>query len=164
MREALDQLTVAWRRLTRRRPVARAVKGSFRALEVTRNRAKDTYHPHIHAILVVENDYFLRSKGLYFTHDRWVEMWQEALRVDYAPSVDVRSTYQRQGDKAVKTAANAVFEAAKYATKDCKYVNKKMLLFEATKKAGNPTVILHRKRTTAMAGWIAEAAKELGFL
>lgn len=83
LRDTLTLLTAAWTKLAKRRPFMRAVKGWFRAIEITRNAADGTYHPHIHAILVVEPAYFklvtvedddgnkertLYANGLYIPH------------------------------------------------------------------------------------------------
>lgn len=163
LREALDLLTKAWKKLMDRKPVQRAVKGSFRALEITRNRAQDTYHPHIHAILVVEDGYFQRANGLYLAQAKWVEMWQQSLQVSYKPIVDIRSTYAKNGKRNRKTeaAAAAAVEAAKYATKDVEYIGAAIPMAEASKVAGVYTAALYKKRLTAMAGWVADAAQQL---
>lgn len=163
LREALDLLTRAWFKLMHRRPVTRAVKGWFRALEITRNRAADTYHPHIHAVLVVEDAYFIRANGLYLSQAKWVEMWQQSLQVAYRPVVDIRSTYSKNGKRNRKTeaAAAAAVEAAKYATKDCEYISPTIPMAEAAKVAKVYTAALHKKRLTAMAGWVADAAQQL---
>lgn len=168
LRDTLDLLTKAWNKLLKRRGVVRAVKGTFRAIEITRNRLHDTYHPHIHAILVVENGYFARSNGLYLTKDTWIDMWQQSLQVPYKPSIDVRSTYVRGGNRGLKgggtateAAAAAVVEAAKYATKDSEYISDKLFRPEAAKVARVYTAALHKKRLTAMSGWVAEAAQQL---
>lgn len=158
LREALDLLTAAWSKLTRRRPVVRAVKGWFRALETTRNRSKDTYHPHIHAIIVVEDAYFRKSSGLYITHDRWVDMWQQSLQVDYKPLVSVERTKARDGKGKAMAAA---VEASKYATKSKEYIDKRLPIAEAARVAAVYTQALSRKRMTAMGGWMLEAAQEL---
>lgn len=165
LRAALDLLTGAWSKLMRRRPVMRAIKGWFRALEITRNRAQNTYHPHIHAILVVEDDYFDRTSGLYLTHEDWVKMWQESLQVDYRPVVGVQSTYA-SGKKGKATASSkiavaAVAEAAKYATKSTDYVNVKLPRAEAKEVVEVYTKALHRKRMTALGGWLLDASREL---
>ena len=39
-------------------------------------------HPHYHALLLVKPSYFTKN---YIKQSEWVEMWQKALRADYAP-------------------------------------------------------------------------------
>ena len=95
LRDTLTLLTAAWTKLAKRRPFMRAVKGWFRAIEITRNQSDGTYHPHIPAILVVEPDYFKRSGGLYifqgvgaqvppdgYKIPSWVDMWRQCLQAD----------------------------------------------------------------------------------
>lgn len=165
LREALDLLTRAWSKLTRRRSVDRAVQGWFRALEITRNRAKATYHPHIHAVLVVEDAYFSRASGLYITQARWVEMWRDCLKVDYDPGAHVQSTYAKgkkgKLSKGAAAAASAVAEAAKYATKDTEYLGAAIPQDEAAEVAGVYTAALRGKRLTGLGGWMLEASQQL---
>lgn len=165
LREALDELTRAWSKLTRRRAVARAVKGWFRAIEITRNRTQDTYHPHVHAILVVEDGYFLRANGLYITQARWVEMWQQSLQVAYTPIVGIQSTYAKgkkgKPSRKAAAAAAAVAEAAKYATKDVEYIGAAIPQAEAARVAKTYTAALHKKRLTALGGWMLDASQQL---
>lgn len=159
LRENLDLLTTAWVKLIRRRPFVRAVKGWFRAIEITYNEDEDTYHPHIHAILVVQNGYFKTANGLYLTQPTWEKMWRESLQVDYDPRVDIRSTYgKNKSGKQVKKATAAALEAAKYATKDSDYLNEKLPKAKAAEILSVYVAALHRKRMTAMGGWVKEAA------
>lgn len=104
LRGCLDWVLDAWRKLTNLRPFKRAVHGWFRSVEVTRNATTDMYHPHIHAILVVKNEYFDPSKTIYIPHgvkrqkntahwprpeknpcpnQSWLAMWASCLGVDH---------------------------------------------------------------------------------
>lgn len=48
----------------------------------------DEVHPHLHVMGLVPASYF--SKG-YVSQQRWTELWQESLRVEYVPVVDIRT-------------------------------------------------------------------------
>lgn len=162
LRATLDELTPAWFKLIRRRPFVRAVKGWFRAIEITYNEDADTYHPHIHAILVVENAYFYKNSPLYLTQPTWEKMWRESLQVDYNPRVDVRSTYGKGGKtKKAKKERGEVLEAAKYATKDSEYLDPRLPKEKAAEIVATYDAALRRKRLTAMGGWVKDAAKQL---
>ena len=166
LRAALDQLTGAWKKMIDRRPVKRAIRGWFRAIEITRNAAADTYHPHIHAILVVEDAYFVKSNGLYLTKDNWIDMWQQSLRVQYRPSVNIKSTYVKAGagpksGKAADAAQAAAVEAAKYATKDADYISPGLSKAKRAEIVKIYTEALAGKRLTGMGGWVKEAAAAL---
>lgn len=165
LRETLDLLTAAWDKLLKRRAVVRAVKGTYRAIEVTRNRDTDEYHPHIHAILVVEDGYFLKRNGLYLDQRTWEAMWQQSLKVQYKPMVDIRSTYAKgkrgKPSKAARAAQAAAVEAAKYATKDSDFLGNGIPLDEAARVVKVYTEALAYKRMIGMSGWVKEAAAQL---
>lgn len=162
LRETLDDLTGAWKKLIDRRPVKRAVRGWFRAIEITYNEDTDTYHPHIHAILVVENAYFFKNSPLYLTQPTWEKMWRECLKVDYNPRVDIRSTYGKGGKtRKAKKERGEVLEAAKYATKDSDFLNPRIAKEKAAEVVATYDAALRRKRLTAMGGWVKDAAKQL---
>ena len=65
-------------------------KGYFRALEVTYNKDNNTYHPHIHCIIVVEKNYFHWRNKNYIKTNEWARIWQYYLNVDYLPIIDLR--------------------------------------------------------------------------
>lgn len=110
--QALDRLALAYNRLVNYVEVRRAVQGYYKGVEVTHNLTDDTYHPHIHALMAVKQSYFTGRN--YLSHNRWAELWQRALKVDYAPIIDVRRC---KGETAA-----AVAEVAKYAVKDADYI------------------------------------------
>lgn len=162
--DTLSQLTRAWARLTDHRRVKRAVKGWFRALEITRNaetgsRWYGTYHPHFHAILAVEPAYFAKKSPLYITKDEWIERWQTALRVDYRPSVKIQVTRAKGEMCAGRASAE---EANKYTVKDSDYIDPGLPEMEAVNIVGTYTKALQRRRLVAFGGWLKEAALALG--
>lgn len=175
LRDTLTLLTAAWTKLAKRRPVMRAVKGWFRAIEITRNPVTGEYHPHIHAILVVEPDYFKRGKGLYILHSRdektpadykgpfWVSMWAECLKADYLPSVRISKAKGKSGEQRDTDAASlsAALEAAKYATKDTEYINGKIPEAERAEVLRTYTDALRGKRLVALGGWLKDAAGDV---
>ena len=176
LRATLDLLTKAWSKLTRRKAFIKAVRGWFRAIEITYNPETKTFHPHIHVILIVKVAYFPKENGLYIRKcfnpktdkpdDKgpfWVTLWRESLQVDYDPSIDISKTYVKKGWKGDTNAANdqAVFEAAKYATKDSDFLNPAMPKDEAAWVLGVYTDALVRKRMTAMGGWVLDASDRL---
>lgn len=152
---ALTQLTAGWDRLLRQRPIARACKGWYRAIEITHSRELG-YHPHIHAIIAVEPEYFKRSSGLYITQAAWVARWQKAARLSYKPIVHIQKT------KGGKGGQGAVLEAAKYATKDSEYIDPELDEQEAAGIVVTYTKALHKRRLTAYGGVMKEIAAQLG--
>ena len=109
---ALDLMMRGWQRMTQRVAFKSAVLGTYRGLEVTHNvnpdsPSYDTYHPHFHALFAVKPRYF--SGRYYMKQTEWQRLWQEACRLDYVPSVDVRRVKGGTG--------GAIAEVAKYAVK-----------------------------------------------
>lgn len=156
--DTLSQLTKAWDRLLHHRHIQAAVKGWFRAIEITRNRKTGEYHPHIHAILAVPPEYFSRKTDLYIPHAEWVDRWQKALRIDFRPSVRIQ-TAKAKGEYTGGRAA--AVEAAKYAVKDTDYIDARLSDEEAAGILRTYTEALFHRRLTAFGGWMKEAAKAL---
>lgn len=75
----------------------------------------DLYHPHFHALICVAPSYFTHG---YIKQSAWGELWQDALRVDYTPRVDIRSVK----GATMEEISSAVCEVAKYAAKDSDYI------------------------------------------
>lgn len=162
--DALEQLTKGWIRFTEQRQVERSIKGWFRAIEITRSGRQ--YHPHLHAILAVEPDYFSRESrksGKYLNQSELIERWQKALRVDYRPSVRIQTTRAKAGEGQALAAGGgkAALEAGKYAVKDEDYIDPKLSDKLAVEVLRDYTNALHRRRLTAFGGWMKEAAKAL---
>lgn len=114
----IDDLFSAFRKMTRRKVFNKAIKGWFRALEVTHNLDKesksyDTYHPHFHMVLMVNKSYFDDSK-LYISHEEWVELWKSCMSIDYEPFVNIKAFKSGTKEETEKSVA----EVAKYAVKD----------------------------------------------
>lgn len=113
----LTAMGAAWKRLLARREFI-AVYGWIRTTEVTRG-ADDSAHPHYHVLMLVSSSWFGRH---YVTQQRWTELWQECMRIDYQPMVDVRTVKRgrrragAEGGIPGELAAAAV-EVLKYATK-----------------------------------------------
>lgn len=166
---AVKQLTKGWDRLMKHNAVMRAFKGWFRAIEITRNNDPKsewygTYHPHIHAVVAVEQGY-KPSSPLYLSHDDIMARWKMAMRLDYDPSVNIKATRakRKKKDQGGDDAANrgAVLEAAKYATKDSDYISNKLSDEEAAQVVRDYTDAVFRRRLTAFGGWLKEMAVRL---
>lgn len=87
LRETLRGMNAAWQRLIQRKEF-RHVYGWLRTTEVTRGR-DGSAHPHFHCLMLVPAS--MVAGKLYVKHERWVELWQQAARLDYAPVVDIRT-------------------------------------------------------------------------
>lgn len=114
LNSTISQLTKSFDRLFRRAKVKKNLLGYLRSVEVTHNENDNTYHPHIHVLMMVRPSYF-QSKKDYITQKEWSDMWSQSLKVDYVPMIDIR-TVKETG----KGLRGAVLETAKYPTKPIK--------------------------------------------
>ena len=123
--------------------------GYIRAMEVTYNQEKDTYHPHIHCIFAVKAQYF--TKG-YIKKSDWQYIWGECCDIEYEPIVKVQTIKN--------STAKAVAEVAKYPVKMDELANyqdenkaiKALIVF---------TKILKGRRLITFGGVFTEARKQL---
>lgn len=152
--KAIDDLFYGFKRLSATKEYKKAIKGSFRALEVTHNtnrwsKSFDTYHPHFHCILVVGKRYFKDKE--YISQKQWVELWKRCMDLDYSPMVDIRKINNPQ---------KSVPEVSKYTIKDTDYI------IDYDTKLTDKTVdtldsALQNRRLFAFAGVMREAQKQL---
>ena len=118
LRGTLADMSAGWNRLTKSRSFPTPYW--FRRTEVTvgypRGNATAMAHPHFHALLLVPASYWGRN---YIKQLEWQKRWMEAMRLDYAPIVDVRAAKAKPNSdgNASSAISSAVIEAAKYATK-----------------------------------------------
>lgn len=136
--DQLTHLMKSFDRMFKRKRVKDVVLGYFRALEVTHNNKNNTYHPHFHVMLAVKPSYF-KHKNKYIKHVDWVCLWQDCLRVEYTPIVDIRVAKSRNKEREQKVItrlgieiddkgnvnevpASLVAEVAKYTVKSNDYI------------------------------------------
>lgn len=118
--DTITQLLEGYRSLMRNKnaQLSKRVLGTFRCLESTYNYKNKTFHPHLHVLLMLDKSYFKDAKK-YLTKERLAIIWQNALKVDYTPVVDIRKTYNASG----KTVA----EVSKYTVKSSEINNADVL-------------------------------------
>lgn len=89
LRWTIQHISQSFTRLRKHRLFARKIAGYARSIEITYNPVTDTYHPHIHALLIVPKQYLTAP----ITQAEYARMWQIAAALDYLPIVDIRRTY-----------------------------------------------------------------------
>jgi len=151
----LTAMNAGWQRLKDRREF-RPVLGWIRTTEVTRGQ-DGSAHPHFHALLMVPPS--MLAGNNYIKHARWVELWQDAARLNYAPNVDVRTVKprKRQPDETTieATAAalqGAVKETLKYSTKPGDMTADADWFLELTRQT-------HRRRFVATGGALKDVLR-----
>ncbi|GMB90816.1 hypothetical protein NHP190002_15460 [Helicobacter ailurogastricus] len=117
LRASVKHLSLSFARLARFDPFARSVLGYLRAIEFLGAKTpKGQAHPHFHTLLVVKPSYF---KKHYLSQAKWTELWQQALKVDYTPIVDIRRIRPKKLDLANSANIPAVSPALTSALLEC---------------------------------------------
>lgn len=130
-----------------------SILGFMRALEYPPQKDNKKYiHPHFHCLFVVPAKYFDTKQNLYIKQNEWIQMWQKALKVDYAPSVDIRIIKSQNGGDPI---AKAVAETVKYPLKAVDLKNMSVDLFQEL------TIQMKAKRALAFGGIVKEYRKKL---
>ncbi len=151
--DGVSHLLEAWSRLTAKRtnPKLNALMaGWFRALEITYNAETGEWHPHIHSVVLMPPEYFT-DPALYRDHAAWVAEWRKALRVDYDPSVDVRTVKNDRAD--------AVAEVSKYAVKPGEWVSSDECVTDRNVEL--LANVLKGRRLVAFGGLMMQVRREL---
>lgn len=145
--EALKAMNEAWHRFIKRQEF-KPVKGWVRTTEVTRGK-DGSAHPHFHALLMVQPSFFAKD---YTKQSRWVELWQECARLDYAPNVDIRAVRPKRGQDPSDALSGAVAETLKYAVKPADMTADADWFLEMTRQ-------VHKKRFVAAGGALKDVFK-----
>ena len=138
LRSTVAHMNKSWERLSKRKEFP--AFASVRSLEVTRSEIGEA-HPHFHCILAVPPSYF--STG-YIKHDRWVELWQKSLRVEYSPVVSIEAI-KIDKNKGIEGIIKPFREVLKYSVKPSDLTVDADWLKEITKQ-------LHKTRSISIAG------------
>ena len=146
LRDTIAFMNKAFVRLTQRKIFPGA--GWIKALEVTRNEDTGQAHPHFHVLILVPSGYFGKS---YIKKERWVELWQQCLRVNYPPVVDIRAVKPESSD--ADDMAKAVCETLKYSVKEEDLVADADWLIGITEQ-------LHKTRSVSVGGCLREFLRE----
>ena len=116
-----------------------------------KNLNADTFHPHIHAILLVDKSYF-KGEDYMYTSD-WAQLWRASAGLDYTPTCHIRKV------KSGKRKRKEVAEVAKYTLKDSEYLTwDEELTDKLVSVLGNS---LKGRRLYAFGGVLKKIAKEL---
>lgn len=158
--ETISRLMRSWNSLIDYKAFKRAVKGFFRALEITRNKTIGEYHPHFHIVLAVSKSYGANKD--YIKHDEWLNMWRKAYKDSSITQVDIRlaKSKSKETDSAVDSLSSAVAEIAKYAVKSSDYIidNDEALTDKIVDELSSA---LYKRRLTAFGGVFKEAFEKL---
>ena len=108
LRNALEGLSVAFHRFQNRKPMSNLSQGYFRTTEITYNAKTNTFHPHIHLLVALPDDYYEKH---YVSAYDWRIAWEKSARLDYTAQVDIRAVADDEN------LYKAVAEISKYCLK-----------------------------------------------
>lgn len=112
--KTISDIMTAYDRFTKRRELKKYVLGTIRSLEVTYNAETETYHPHLHILMLMSETYFSNI----INTAKFSAMWKESLRVNYSPIVYVETIKDKNGVSNTEEAkTKATLEVIKYAVK-----------------------------------------------
>lgn len=149
--ETLTAMNAGWQRLIKRSEFA-PVLGWIRTTEVTRGK-DGSAHPHFHVLLMVPPS--MLSGTNYVKQSRWVDLWASCMRLDYLPSVDVRTVKNLASGASQDVSEvlrKAVAETLKYSVKPSDMTKDDQWFLELTKQT-------HKKRFIAAGGALKDVLK-----
>jgi plasmid rolling circle replication initiator protein Rep len=126
--------------------------GWIRSVEVTRNQETGQAHPHFHCLMLVPPSYFGKA---YIKHDQWRSLWQQCLRSDYLPVVNIKAVKPKKNKLTdeLDDIGQAIVEILKYSVKESDLVADENWLVELTKQ-------LHKTRAISIGGVLKTFLKE----
>lgn len=105
--KTLDDLNISWHRYSNHKWFGKTVNGYFKSLEITYNDNTHTFHPHIHALMSVNENYFTEN---FISAYEWRKKWELAANLDYSAQVKIKTV-------PIEEQENAAAEISKYCCK-----------------------------------------------
>lgn len=147
--KAFTRLTDKTKNVTGARTLQKSMLGFIKSTEVTYNSKTQTYHPHLHVVFAVHPNYF--KTGNYISAPAWRTVWQDVLKLDYLPQVNVQ---------AIKiTNKKAVAELTKYPAKVTSVLD--LPTPEAVQVLADLTMFCRNRRFVSYGGCFKTAKQEL---
>ena len=120
----IAELGAGWQRLIKRKKYKDFIVGGIRNVEVTYNKKRDDYHPHLHVICCVKPEYFKcvrvgsgsdreRIYPNMIDFETWQKDWQSAIKNPRAEQIWVKAVSQSE-----RLFHKAALEISKYVVKD----------------------------------------------
>ena len=120
LEDEVSRLLKAANRLMKYKAIKDASIGWMKSLEITYNDNRysasfNTYHPHVHILMMMRKGYYERKNGLYITHEHLGKLWMRALgEKDYDTPYFVSLSSLSDNEKGL---SGMIGEVAKYCAK-----------------------------------------------
>lgn len=147
LRTTIQGMSKAWDKFVKYKDFP--ATGWVRSLEVTRNPQTREAHPHYHVLMMVPPSYF--GPG-YLSNEKWRKLWQQAIRSDYLPVVNVKTIKPHEGDS--HPMARGILETIKYGVKESDLLGDSEWLAQLTTQ-------MDKLKTVALGGVIKQYLKEM---
>lgn len=141
-----------WNRMISGRKIKYLVSGWARSLEITYNEKNNTFHPHFHIIVLLDDFIGEGETNVFFR-----KAWNRACRLDYEPITDFRMIDARTESTATDNNKiyDAICETFKYSVKDKELENMPVQTFREFVQAVSGV------RFVSYGGIIKQARKDL---
>lgn len=150
LKATIAKMNKAWKLLTMRKQFP--ALGWVKSIEVTRSK-DGTAHPHFHIIMMVKSSYFTHG---YIKQSTWAELWQDCLRINYIPVVNVKAIKAfKDNKKSVNNQESSSGVDSEMASALCETLKYTVKEDDLTLDAGwlqELTVQLHKTRAIALGG------------
>lgn len=119
--QSFSDYAEGFNRLMKYKKVKDLCLGAVRSSEITYNSERDDYNTHIHCILYMVPGYQTKERHYKIVHDDWVSLWKRAAKLDYEPSVSVK-TFKKEEPTPEDPSGymKSILEVTKYVTKTAK--------------------------------------------
>lgn len=111
--KALKNMSEGWNRFARQK-IFKITEGWAKSLEITYNKEKRMWHPHLHIIAI-----WKKGERIPMAYEIKAA-WQLACRLNYEVIIDIRDVYSKDEQK---NTTHAALEACKYSVKSAKIMN-----------------------------------------
>ena len=132
LRSTIEKMSLAFKEMFKKEKLYdKHILGYFRSIEFLGDKTMPGYaHPHFHVILVVDSGYF---GNYYISQQKWIDMWQKYLKVDYKPTAHVQRI-KANSKKKMEAKDSAVYEVAKYSVSPATFLRLSQKDFEMLDK------------------------------
>lgn len=145
----ISDMMHAVNRMQSSRQWKKRVKAYVRNMEITYNKKRNDFHPHIHYIIGVPTDYF-NNPDLYWKTYHWRKLWETAMRIDYNSQFDIEPI------KRGPDLEHSLCEISKYAVKMTSAVKEK-----SPEIVHQLMIAMKRRRLIAYGGIFKDAFKAI---